>query len=70
MSKQKQNEQTHDDGSYVVNKSRKRNIIAFILCVLIAFVIWLYASNIEEKKQAEAMQNAVPSNATVTDAQS
>lgn len=68
MSKRKKSEQTHDDGSYVVKKSRKRNIIAFILCVLIAFVIWLYASNIDEKKQAEAMQNALPSYATVVDA--
>lgn len=61
MSKRKQSERTHDDGSYVVKKSKRRNIVAFILCVLIAFVIWLYASNIDQKKQAEAMQNTLPS---------
>lgn len=70
MSKKKQNERVHDDGSYVVKKSKKRNIIAFILCLLIAFIIWLYASNMEEKKQAEAKQNAIASNTTVTNAES
>ena len=68
MSKRKQNEQNHDDGSYVVKKSRKRNIIAFILCLLIALVIWLYASNIEQKKQAEAQHNTVPSSTVAKNA--
>lgn len=51
MSKRKQDESMHDDGSYVVKKSRKGNIVAFVLCVLIAFIIWLYATNMESKKQ-------------------
>ena len=33
------------DGSYVVKKSRKHNILAFILCVLVAFTLWLDATN-------------------------
>ena len=70
MSKRKQSERAHDDGSYVVKKSKKRNIVAFILCVLIAFVIWLYASNIDEKKQTEAMQNVLPSYTATVDAAS
>ncbi len=35
----------HDDGTYVVKKSRKSNILAFILCLLVAFVIWAYAAS-------------------------
>ncbi|MBQ9112341.1 MAG: hypothetical protein IJY08_02050 [Clostridia bacterium] len=33
------------DGSYVVKKSRRSNIFAFILCVLLAFFIWAYTQN-------------------------
>ncbi|MBE6577127.1 MAG: hypothetical protein E7653_03210 [Ruminococcaceae bacterium] len=32
----------HNDGSYVVKKSKKSSIFAFIICFLIAFVIWAY----------------------------
>jgi lysophospholipase L1-like esterase len=53
MSKRKQDEKMHDDGTYVVKKSRKGNIVAFVLCALIAMIIWLYATN-DEKKEAEA----------------
>ena len=67
MSKRKQNERAHDDGSYVVNKSKKRNIVAFILFVLIAFVIWLYASKMDEKKQVEAKQNTLAVEMSVVD---
>lgn len=35
--------QAHDDGSYVVKKSKKSSIVAFIVCVLVACVIWAYA---------------------------
>ena len=34
-----------DDGAYVVKKSKKLNIVAFILCVLTSFSIWLYVMN-------------------------
>ena len=53
MSKRKQNEIMSDDGTYVVKKNRKMNIAAFILCVLVAFIIWLYATNTEEKEREE-----------------
>ena len=39
----------HDDGTYVVKKSKKSSIFAFILCVLIAFVIWAYAEATEDQ---------------------
>lgn len=40
----------HDDGSYVVKKTKKSSIFAFIVCVLVAFVIWAYAEATESSK--------------------
>ena len=34
-----------DDGAYVVKKSKKLNIIAFVMCLLVSFSIWLYVMN-------------------------
>ncbi len=51
MSKRKQNQSARDEGSYVTKKNKKFNIFAFILCLLVAFVIWLYASNHENDKE-------------------
>ncbi len=53
MSKQKQNESFYEEGQPVVKKKRKHNIFAFVVCFLIAFIIWVYASNLEEKKKNE-----------------
>ena len=46
-------ENVHNDGTYVVRKNRKESIIALIVCVLIAFAIWIYARNAELKGQKE-----------------
>ena len=54
MSKEKRNAESHDDGSYVVKKSRKSSVLAFILCLLIAFVIWAYADATESENKAAA----------------
>lgn len=61
MSKRKQEGKMYDDGTYVVKKSRKGNIVAFVLCALIAMVIWLSATN-DEKKEAEEQ---IPSTAEI-----
>ncbi|MBE6547007.1 MAG: hypothetical protein E7668_06165 [Ruminococcaceae bacterium] len=53
MSKRKQKEWNADDGSYVVKKNRKLNVIAFVVCFLIALVIWIYATNTEDKNKNE-----------------
>ena len=53
MSKKKEKENGYDDGSYVIKKSRKFSIFAFILCLLVAFFIWLYATNKEQQRIAE-----------------
>ena len=57
MSKKKENEHAYDDGSYVIKKSRKFSLLAFILCMLIAFSIWIYATNKENQKLAEEENN-------------
>ena len=51
MAKRKQMENMHDDGSYVVKKSRKGNIVALIVCFLIAVLIWLYITDAETRRQ-------------------
>ena len=50
----KQTESREENGNYVVKKGRKSNIIAFILCFLVACIIWIYATNAERKDEAEA----------------
>ena len=57
MSKRKHNQTARDEGSHFVEKNKKFHIFAFILCVLIAFVIWLYASNLEKNKEATNITN-------------
>jgi len=51
MSKRKQNQMARDERRYVAKENKKFHIFAFILCLLIAFVIWLYASNHENEKE-------------------
>ncbi len=60
MARKKKKEQGYDDGSYVVKKSRKFDIFVFIVCVLVAFVIWVYA---------EGRTNDVPSDTAVESVQ-
>ncbi len=47
-----------DDGTYVVKKSRKSSILAFIVCLLLAFVIWAYAEATDKQKQ-QAMEEII-----------
>ena len=61
MSKRKEQELLNDDGTYVVKKNRKVNIIAFVLCFLVAFVIWIYATNTEKKEQSEEQSGSAVS---------
>ena len=35
------------DGTYVVESNKKVNILAFIGCFLLAFVIWIYVMNVK-----------------------
>lgn len=60
MAKHIKDENTYDDGTYVAKKSKKGNIIALIVCMLIAFAIWIYAKNAEIKELNE--QTTAPEN--------
>ena len=51
MSKEIQNAESRDDGTYVAKKSKKSSVLAFILCLLIAFVIWAYADATESESK-------------------
>lgn len=65
MSKRKQNENMENDGTYVIKKNRKMNIVAFILCFLVAFVIWIYSTNMEQKEAEEAVTNTASASVDV-----
>lgn len=43
----------YEDGSYVVKKSRRSKILAFIVCVLIAFCIWAIAEGAKARMTAQ-----------------
>ena len=47
MSKKKEKDHGYDDGSYVTKKNSKFSFLAFILCMLIAFAVWVFATNKE-----------------------
>ena len=63
MANSVEKENVYDDGSYVVKKSRRHNILALIVCILVAFVVWLYSANTEreenKQKENEGTQTAV-----------
>ena len=50
MLKKKDKENVYDDGSYVISKKRGFSFVAFILCILIAFSVWLFAENRERER--------------------
>ena len=66
MRKKRETLGEYDDGSYVVKKTRKSSILAFIICVLISFVIWAYAEATE--KDTSAVTNG--SDSAVSETQS
>ena len=62
MARKKEKDHGFDDGSFVVKKNRKFDIFAFIVCLLVAFVIWAYA----EGRANDALADASGENGTVT----
>ena len=55
----KRKERAEDDGSYVVPQNRKMNVFAFVICFLVALLIWIYATNMENKEKTEEPQSTV-----------
>ena len=66
MANSVEKENVYDDGSYVVKKSRKYNILALIICLLVAFVVWLYAAN-TEREENNQKENEGTQTVEVTD---
>ncbi len=60
MNKDKQQENLSDaGGSYVVKKNKKLNILAFILCVLASFFIWVYVMNTQNSNYTKTFSIAI-----------
>jgi YbbR domain-containing protein len=38
---------TENDGTYIVKKNKRMNVLAFVGCVVLAFVIWIYVMNVK-----------------------
>ena len=66
MANSVEKENVYDDGSYVVKKSRKYNILALIICLFVAFVVWLYAAN-TEREENNQKENEGTQTVEVTD---
>lgn len=47
------------DGSYVVKKNKKLNIIAFIGCLVIALLIWVYVMSVENSDYTKTFSLSV-----------
>ena len=51
-----------DNGEYVVRRSKKLSVIAFILCVLVSFSIWLYVVNTQDIEYTRTVAASVVCN--------
>ena len=58
--------QIYSDGK----KTKKSSILAFVFCVLLAFVIWAYAEADEKRDNAASDNDAPQASVTVTDTES
>ena len=67
--RKKRKENGYDDGSFVVKKSRNFNIFAFIVCLLVAFVIWVYAEGRTNEMSSDTTLESEQVRASVTETQ-
>ena len=67
--KHKNEEKNYDDGTYVVKRNRTESIIAFVVCLLIAAAIWVYAKNSEQKNTDAPSQDGPAEQSEQTDVQ-
>ena len=63
----KKEENKHDDGTYVVKSNRTERIIAFVVCLLIAMAIWVYAKNSDMMNVDNNTQDGPTAQSTQTD---
>ena len=56
-----------DNGAYVIKKSKKSSVIAFIICVVVAFLIWSYAEALALKEEKDKAALGADSAVTETE---
>ena len=61
MSKKKITENHYEEDQPVVKKKRKHNIFAFAICLLLALMIWVYAVNMENRRNDASQTVSVAS---------
>lgn len=40
-----------ENGAYVIKKSKRSSVVAFIICIVVAFLIWSYAEALALKEE-------------------
>ena len=61
-------ELNEEEKSYVVpKKNRKMDVIAFVICFLVALLIWIYATNTENKEKTEGAEGGTVAAASIAD---
>ena len=43
-----QEDMTAENGGYAVKSSRKRDIVAAVICLVLAMVVWLFVMNVDD----------------------
>ena len=67
MAKRNIEEKIQEDGTHGGKKRSKESIVALIICVLIAFAIWIYAKNAEIKDESGQIPTPANEQQTVSD---
>lgn len=57
MTEKENVEMREDSVSVAKKKGRRHGLFSLVVCLLIAFVVWLYASSLEKKNQEEQHTN-------------
>jgi hypothetical protein len=58
MSKKKTNEASRETDAFTISPKKKKFFFPFLICLLIAFALWLYASNAEADKNREKEESS------------
>lgn len=56
-----------ENGAYVIKKSKKSSVIAFIVCVVVAFLVWSYAEALALKEKNDMAALGAESAVTETE---
>lgn len=65
MSEKTYNAENRTEGSFSSKKGKRSNVIAFVLCLLIAFVIWAYTMSYGDGAKTDQIGDAETSGEVV-----